>query len=144
MVEKYNVLFLISLAEHSIADIKNLLKESGISASYNTGAIPKSLARTFAPCGGMVFPISMQDNIWDPLELGDYSDFDISAYWNKRDRKEIEKEGASEHLIAACWVTLADITRLDRYYKGEEIYVWHWNQWVAISKIHTMKWGPQW
>ena len=139
---KYNVLLLLPVSKMDSDSLKQKIKASGLNASYNIGQIPKSLTRTFAPLGGMIFPISMQDAIFDPLDQGDYSEFDISQYWSARDRKDIERNGPSEHLIAACYATTSNLEHLSQEVGSiEGCYVWHWHQWVLISKLNQMNWG---
>jgi hypothetical protein len=138
---KYPVLLLIPAKDMNEDAIKQVIQDSGLHARYNVGPIPQSLPKTFAPLGRMVFPISMQDSVFDPLDECNYSDFDISKYWNRNDRKDIEVNGPSEHLMAALYASMSDLESLDSALNGEEVYVWHWHQWVLISRLNRMHWA---
>ncbi len=138
---KYPVLLLIPTKDTSVDAIRQAIQDAGLHARYNVGPIPQSLAKTFAPLGRMIFPISMQDSVFDPLDEHNYSDFDISKYWNRNDRKDIERNGPSEHMIAALYASKSDFESLDNALDGKETYVWHWHQWVLISRLNRMHWA---
>lgn len=138
---KYPVLLLMPTTKIGIDGIKTAIKSSGLDARYNVGPIPQSLPNTFAPVGGMIFPISMQDSVFDPLDNCDYSDFDISKYWSHKDRKDIERNGPSEHAIAALYASKSDLETLDHALNLQDVYVWHWHQWVLISRLNRMNWA---
>src|SRR5690554_1855548 len=122
---KYPVLLLIPTTGTSVDAIRQAIQDVGLHARYNVGPIPQSLPKTFAPLGRMIFPISMQDCVFDPLDERDYSDFDISKYWNRHDFKDIDRNGPSEHLIAALYASKSDIESLDHALGEKEVYVWH-------------------
>lgn len=139
---KHSVLLLLPTEDVSVVSLKNWVADSGIKARYNTGPIFKALANTFAPAGKMILPVTAQDEIFDPLDSGDYSDFDISHYWSTRDRKDIEKNGDSQHLIAACYASVSELDSLEReVVEIGRCYVWHRHQWVLMSKLDQINWG---
>ncbi|KZX78734.1 hypothetical protein A3715_19865 [Oleiphilus sp. HI0009] len=138
---RYNIIILIPFKELNVEEAKNIIENSGLRARYNIGPIPKSLTETFAPIGGMIYPVSMQDEIWGGLESGDYSDFDISKWQSYKDKKEIEKNGTSNHMIAASWASIQEIKTLDSMLATKDVFIWHWHQWIEISKIDNMKWA---
>jgi hypothetical protein len=138
----YPVLFLFPINNINSSDLKTALSRQGIKVRYNSGQIPQSLVNTVAPMGGMILPMGAQDAIFDPLDIGDYSNFDMSMYWSSRDKKDIELHGASDHLIAAGYVTVKEIIALEKVLKGiGNIYVWQWHQWIIISNIEAMNWA---
>lgn len=141
MMEQYSVLLLLPTDKVSFDHLKVMIAECGIKARYNTGPIYKALADTYAPVGRLIFPIAAQDEIFDPLDCGDYSDFDISRYYSAGEIKDIERNGSSNHSIAACYASVAELEALAEKVKDiGRCYVWHWHQWVLLSNLDQMNW----
>jgi hypothetical protein len=95
------------------------------------------LAESYAPIGaGTIFPISALDTIFDPIDVGDYSDFDISRYWSHRENMDIKRRGNAQYAIAACYASTTDLKSLCRYLSDcGKVYFWVEHYWHSLNEV---------
>jgi len=86
-----------------------------------------------------ILPISAVDDFFDPLDYGDYSDFNFAKYSPKRELKQLM---CPPFALAACYSTIEQLEKLSEIAdsKGyQQPRVWHWHQWVMANNVRTLK-----